>query len=184
MNRAYPGEESRVRGAKFAGAADPMADVMSPEKRSALMSGIRSRDTGPEKILRRMLHKAGFRYRLHAKDLPGCPDIVFYGRRKVVFVHGCFWHLHPGCRKVPASRQDFWISKLVENCKRDRSNRLRLKRAGWDVLVVWECELRDPEAAFGKVRDFLDGKPTRSRRSGQAAAGRSGKPRSKPRASG
>lgn len=135
-----------------------MADIMSPEKRSALMSRIRGRDTTPEKRVRQLLWRAGFRYRLHRKDLPGRPDIVFPGLRKAIFVHGCFWHLHPGCQnvRVPKSRQDFWLPKLKENRERDLRNQRLLKEMGWDVLVVWECELSDPDSLLARIREFLD----------------------------
>jgi len=135
-----------------------MADIMSPEKRSALMSRIRGRDTLPEKMVRHLLWRAGYRYRLHRKDLPGRPVIVFPGRRKVVFVHGCFWHLHDGCKNVrlPKSRQDFWPPKLLANRERDLRNQQLLRELGWDVLVVWECETADPDALLSKLKCFLD----------------------------
>lgn len=114
-------------------------------KRSAQMSLIKGRDTGLEMTVRRALHARGLRYRLHAKDLPGKPDIVFRGRRIAIFVHGCFWHQHadPGCKlaRMPKSRQEFWTGKLEGNRARDIQVRARLESGGWDVIEIWECQL-------------------------------------------
>lgn len=120
-----------------------MVDIVDAETRSRMMRSIRGKDTKPELLLRRALHAFGFRYRLHQKGLPGRPDLVFPKYRAAVFVHGCFWHRHPGCPKAttPATREDFWRSKFAENTARDRRNIDRLQSAGWRVLVVWECEL-------------------------------------------
>lgn len=120
-----------------------MTDVVSSEKRSQMMSGIRSKDTQPEMIVRRALHARGFRYRLHVKDLPGKPDLVFPRYRSVVMVHGCFWHGH-NCHlfKVPGTRTEFWLGKIERNRKRDAEVRAALHALGWRVLEVWECELR------------------------------------------
>ncbi len=125
------------------------------------MSRVRGRDTGPEMVVRRLLHGMGYRYRLQGRDLPGRPDLVFPSRRKVVFVHGCFWHLHPRCRNVrlPKSRQEFWIPKLRSNRKRDLANQRKLTNAGWRFLVVWECELADLDDVAGRLVAFLDGEP-------------------------
>lgn len=117
-----------------------------------MMSGIRGRDTGPEMRVRRLLHGRGYRFRLHRRDLPGSPDLVLPRHRVVVFVHGCFWHFHAGCRlaKVPGSRPDFWRTKLLGNRARDAVAIDALRADGWRVLVVWECWLRatrDDEAA-------------------------------------
>ncbi len=122
-----------------------MADVLTPAERRLNMSRIRGRDTRPELLLRRGLHRRGFRYRLHRRDLPGRPDLIFAGRRAVVFVHGCFWHGHrcPMC-KAPATRPEFWDSKIAANRARDLAAIGRLGEAGWRVLVVWECALRGP----------------------------------------
>lgn len=122
-----------------------MADVLTPAQRRLNMSRIRGRDTKPELLVRRGLHGRGFRYRLHRRDLPGSPDLVFPGRRAVVFVHGCFWHGHgcPMC-KAPATRPEFWASKTAANRARDLAAVKRLGEAGWRVLVVWECALRGP----------------------------------------
>ena len=120
-----------------------MADVVSPEVRSRMMSGIRGKNTKPELILRRLLHKRGFRYRLHAANLPGRPDMVFPKYRAVLFAHGCFWHGH-NCHlfKWPKSRQDFWRDKISGNCQRDVVATNELKKAGWRILTVWECALK------------------------------------------
>lgn len=110
--------------------------------RSRQMSLIRSRDTKPELRVRRYLHAAGLRYRIHARELPGTPDLVFPGRHAVVFVHGCFWHKHPGCRaaRLPKSRLDFWEPKLDSNAARDQLVQEQLRGLGWSVFVIWECE--------------------------------------------
>lgn len=125
-----------------------MTDVVSSEKRSQMMSGIRSKDTRPEMIVRRALHARGFRYRLHAKDLPGKPDLVFPRYRSVVMVHGCFWHGHD-CPlfKVPGTRTEFWLGKIGRNRERDAEVRQALAGLGWRVLEVWECELRAAKKA-------------------------------------
>ena len=117
-------------------------DPLSPDDRSERMRRIRNKDSKPELLVRRLVHSLGYRYRLHRKDLPGTPDLVFSSRRKVIFVHGCFWHRHRGCSmaRMPKSRQDFWIAKLNGNRVRDVRNQLLLRHAGWDVCVVWECE--------------------------------------------
>lgn len=107
------------------------------------MRQIRSKDTAPELALRRIVYQMGYRFRLHRKDLPGKPDLVFPGRKKVVFLHGCFWHQHQGCRdgRVPGTRQDYWKPKLARNQERDVLARTALKALGWDVLILWECDL-------------------------------------------
>jgi|ERR1035438_844814 DNA mismatch endonuclease (patch repair protein) len=132
-------------------------DKISTERRSANMRRIRSKDTSPEIALRRLIHGLGYRFRLHRKDLPGRPDIVFPGRRKVIFAHGCFWHQHPGCRegRVPSSRLDYWAAKLERNQVRDTESRALLEEQGWRVLVVWECELKDVAAVSRTVKRFL-----------------------------
>lgn len=125
------------------------------------MALVRARDTGPELLVRRLLHSMGYRYRLHRKDLPGSPDIVFGKRRKVIFVHGCFWHRHrdPNCRlaRLPKSRSDFWLSKLSSNADRDLRNEMALKATGWDVLLVWECQISNSEQLQNELRGFLEG---------------------------
>ncbi|WP_051558762.1 very short patch repair endonuclease [Allorhizobium undicola] len=120
-----------------------LADVFTQEKRSEIMARVRSRDTGPEMIVRHHLHAKGLRYSLRRNDLPGRPDIVFPSRRIAVFVHGCFWHQHPGCRAatLPKTRTDFWRGKLEANVLRDSRVQDELRAAGWLPLVAWECEL-------------------------------------------
>jgi DNA mismatch endonuclease (patch repair protein) len=139
-------------------------DTLDKAQRSERMSLIRGRDTKPELIVRRLLHSLGYRYRLHRNDLPGHPDIVFGKRRKVIFVHGCFWHRHgdPGCRlaRLPKSRLEFWVPKLTANAERDAKNQESLVRAGWAVLLVWECELSDSEHLENKLTRFLEGADT------------------------
>lgn len=135
-----------------------MADRLTPEARSALMSRIRGKDTQPELAVRRMLHAMGYRFRLHRKDLPGRPDIVLPGRRKTIFVHGCFWHGHEGCRFAsrPSTRSDFWAAKIAGNRARDARNLVSLDGAGWSSLVLWECEIEGDRAALaGRVSTFL-----------------------------
>jgi DNA mismatch endonuclease (patch repair protein) len=122
-----------------------MADRLTPERRSWNMSRIKGRDTGPEKRVRSILHRLGFRFTLRRVGLPGKPDVVLPRRRTVVFVNGCFWHQHAGCQNavLPKTRTDFWVSKLTGNTDRDQRNSAALRRLGWRVLVVWECELVD-----------------------------------------
>lgn len=121
------------------------------------MALIRSRDTKPELNVRRLIHAMGYRYRLHRKNLPGRPDLVFASRSKVLFVHGCFWHLHRGCRKnrPPKSRLDYWEPKLRRNALRDESNIRKLRRMGWRSLVLWECELQDSLRLTKRIKHFL-----------------------------
>lgn len=121
-----------------------MVDSISAERRSWNMSRIRGRNTGPEMRLRSLLHRAGFRFRLHVKDLPGKPDIVLPKYRTAIFVHGCFWHRHAGCRNttMPSTRTEFWQNKFDGNVERDRRNRAALEVAGWTVITVWECDLK------------------------------------------
>ncbi len=118
------------------------------------MAAIRGKDTAPEIAVRTMLHGMGLRFRLHRKDLPGRPDIALSKYRTVVFVHGCFWHRHEGCpyTTTPKTRQEFWLAKFDANMARDRRNRAELERLGWRVLVVWECELREPETLRDRLR--------------------------------
>ncbi len=122
-------------------------DRLTKEQRSWNMSRIRSKDTKPEMIVRRLLHAMGVRYRLHRAGLPGKPDIVFGPRRLVIFVHGCFWHRHAGCREatMPSANRDFWLAKLEGNAARDLRHRAALRRLGWRVAVIWECETRQPD---------------------------------------
>ena len=119
-----------------------MVDTLSPAERSKRMSLIRSSDTGPEMLVRRSLHSKGFRFRLHRRDLPGTPDIVLPKYRVAILVNGCFWHAHH-CqkRRIPGTRSEFWAEKLAKNRKRDARNKRLLKKGGWRVITVWECEL-------------------------------------------
>jgi DNA mismatch endonuclease (patch repair protein) len=130
--------------------------------RSKIMSSVASKNTGPEMIVRRLIFAAGFRYRLHPTTLPGRPDIAFPGRRKVIFVHGCFWHQHRNCSlgKLPKSNLSYWAPKLEGNVTRDRRNIAALKKAGWEVLVIWQCELRNLEKVETKIVRFLRHKKT------------------------
>lgn len=134
-------------------------DTISPDRRSEIMRRIRSKDTGPEMAVRRLLHGMGYRYRLHRKDLPGRPDIVFIGRRKAIFVHGCFWHSHQdrSCRgrRAPKSNRDYWDAKLSRNTARDAENLQELQERGWSVLVVWECGVKDIDALRSRLDDFM-----------------------------
>lgn len=137
-----------------------MVDTLSRSARSERMSRVRSRDTGPEMAVRRMLHALGYRYRLHERKLPGSPDLVFPSRRKAIFVHGCFWHRHadPTCRlaRMPKSRLDFWKPKLEANRERDLRHQSNLDALGWRWTVVWECELRQREQLRNKLTAFLE----------------------------
>jgi DNA mismatch endonuclease (patch repair protein) len=135
-----------------------LADVHTPEQRSFNMSRIHGRDTQPELRVRRLLRAAGLRYRLHAKHLPGKPDLVFARARAVVFVHGCFWHLHR-CRwgkPVPATNRSFWAEKRRSNVERDKRNRRQLKAEGWRVFEIWECQTRDPETLQAKLAPVIE----------------------------
>jgi DNA mismatch endonuclease (patch repair protein) len=121
-----------------------MVDIVSPASRSRMMSGIKAKNSQLEILIRRLLFSAGYRFRLHRRDLPGTPDIVLPGRRIVIFVHGCFWHMHEGCRlaKIPATRPEFWSAKLHANMVRDKMATEKLNASGWRVLYVWECATR------------------------------------------
>src|SRR5688572_25494582 len=122
-------------------------DRLTKDRRSWNMARIAGKDTLPEKTVRSLLHRMGYRFRLHVKDLPGKPDIVLPKYRVVVFVHGCFWHRHSGCKKctTPTHRRKWWLSKLTNNVARDRKHRNALRRLGWDIVVVWECEVDNPD---------------------------------------
>ena len=134
--------------------------VVSRMDRSALMASIRGKDTRPEMTVRRLVHRLGYRYRLHRRDLPGSPDLVFPSRRRVIFVHGCFWHRHdcPLGKKTPRVRPEYWLPKLARNHERDIAVRDRLCQLGWETLVIWECELRRLPASSlkRKISAFLD----------------------------
>ena len=143
-----------------------MTDIVNAARRSEIMSRIKGRNTKPELIVRRIAHGLGFRFRLHRGDLPGSPDMVFPRYRTVVFVHGCFWHRHHGCRYAyrPKSRIQFWTKKFEENVARDTRNEMALRDLGWRVLVIWECETKDKAAIRAQLLAHL-------RRRGVASAG-------------
>ncbi len=136
-----------------------MTDTLTKNERSARMALVRGRDTGPELAVRRLVHRLGYRYRLHVGALPGRPDLVFRSRRKVIFVHGCFWHRHsaPDCKlaRLPKSRLAFWLPKLERNKQRDESNQERLREMGWGYLTIWECELKDLYSLERRILGFL-----------------------------
>jgi DNA mismatch endonuclease (patch repair protein) len=140
-------------------------DKITPERRSANMARIRSAHTKPEMIVRRMAHRLGFRFRMHRRNLPGKPDLVFAGRKKIVFVHGCYWHGH-GCKvggTGAKSNQAYWGPKIARNRERDDSAIIALKASGWNVLVVWECETRDETGLAKRLRRFLKSAGIRAR---------------------
>lgn len=132
-------------------------DTVTPEKRSQIMSRVRCKDTKPEMIVRRLVYGMGYRYRLHGK-MPGKPDLVFKSRKKVIFVHGCFWHNHESCKlaRMPKSRVKFWSEKLEANRERDLRNQEKLRNLGWHVHVVWECQLGDTVTLSTILKEFLD----------------------------
>ncbi|MGQ0589831.1 MAG: very short patch repair endonuclease [Sphingosinicella sp.] len=131
-------------------------DTRSREQRSRIMASVGTKDTGPELAVRKLLHRLGYRYRLHRKDLPGRPDIVFPGRRLALFVHGCFWHGHD-CPKgrLPKSRPEYWAPKIARNLERDAENRRDLGALGWRSATLWQCELKDRESLEDKLRELL-----------------------------
>ena len=135
-----------------------MVDSVDPTRRSEIMGRVRNKDTKPEMIVRRITHGLGYRYRLHYGKLPGRPDLVFPSRRKVIFVHGCFWHRHKGCRRatIPKTRTDSWIEKFEKNVARDRRVLSQLKKQGWKVLVIWECQTFKADRLEKRVRSFLE----------------------------
>jgi DNA mismatch endonuclease (patch repair protein) len=133
-------------------------DKFSKEKRAKVMSKIRSKNTKPEVILRKELHRQGFRYRLHVKKLPGKPDIVFNKHKVAIFVHGCFWHLHSNCRegRIPNTRREYWEPKLQGNVSRDKLHVSNLKKLGWTVLTIWECEIeKSLDSIITKISNYL-----------------------------
>jgi DNA mismatch endonuclease, patch repair protein len=134
-----------------------MTDIMTPEERSAMMSRIRGRDTKPELIVRSLLHRMGYRFRLHDKTLPGKPDVVLSKHRTVVQVHGCFWHRHPNCKYAytPKSRVEFWQAKFEENTERDRLTTQELRVLGWRVIIIWECETKNMDTLIDKLTALL-----------------------------
>ena len=130
-----------------------MTDNLTPEKRSWNMGLIRSRDTKPERLVRHILHSHGYRFRLHRKDLPGKPDIILPRYNTAIFVNGCFWHQHQGCKRsnIPKSNLNYWINKLSRNVQRDKENKRMLKKAGWKILIIWECECKAPDKLVAKL---------------------------------
>jgi DNA mismatch endonuclease (patch repair protein) len=140
-----------------------MTDVLTPQQRSFNMSRIRDRNTRPELIVRSIVHRLGYRYSLHKKDLPGKPDVVLVRHRKIIDVHGCFFHMH-NCRYgrvVPATNAEFWKAKRLSNVDRDRRNLRALKRQGWGVMTVWECETRDSQRLAKRLEKFLESRTSR-----------------------
>ena len=128
------------------------------------MQAVRSKDTRPEMVVRRLVHSLGYRYRLHRRDLPGVPDLVFPSRRKIIFVHGCFWHGHH-CKngtRLPKSNRDYWVPKIARNAERDREHLAELARLRWAVLSIWECELGDKARLEERLIEFLDSRTYRS----------------------
>jgi DNA mismatch endonuclease (patch repair protein) len=134
-----------------------MTDNLTPEQRRLNMSRIRSTNTRPELFVRSLVHRMGYRFRLHRRDLPGKPDLIFPSRRKVIFVHGCFWHMHD-CRfgsVTPKSNADYWQNQRLSNVERDKSHITALKDAGWQVFIVWECQIKSPEGVRESLMKFL-----------------------------
>lgn len=133
-------------------------DTVPAERCSEIMGLVRGKDTGPELRVRRLIYALGYRYRLHVSSLPGRPDLVFSARKKVVFVHGCFWHRHEHCpnARIPKSNRDFWLKKFSDNVQRDAMHLKALKSKGWATLIIWGCELADEQILLRKVRSFLD----------------------------
>jgi DNA mismatch endonuclease (patch repair protein) len=133
-------------------------DTLTSADRSERMSRVRSKDTKPEMRVRRLVHRMGYRYRLHVGSLPGNPDLVFPSRSKIIFVHGCFWHRHGTCRNTrwPKSKLGFWKPKLEENHRRDKAKQKALRKLGWSLLIIWECKLGDEEMLAAKIRKFME----------------------------
>ncbi len=135
----------------------PVTDTLTTKERSQLMAKIRGKNTGPELAVRSLLHRAGYRFRIHVRDLPGTPDIVLPRYRAVVFVHGCFWHRHRGCKTAatPKSHRKFWAEKFARNVANDQKHRRRLRNLGWRVITVWECQLKRSERVLAKIEKTL-----------------------------
>ena len=135
-------------------------DTLTPDKRSYVMGQVKSKDTKPEMIVRKLVYSLGYRYRLHVSTLPGRPDLVFKSRKKVIFVHGCFWHQHfcrSGLRR-PKSNEEFWDLKLDENVERDKKNQEMLDEMGWETLIIWECEIKDADSIENTIYGFMEDK--------------------------
>lgn len=139
-----------------------MADTVTKEVRSRIMSSVRQWDTSAERVVRSFLHAKGFRFRLNRRDLPGSPDIVLPRYRTVIFVHGCFWHQHRGCQKArrPSSNKDYWDRKLDENVRRDKKKATELRKLGWKVITIWQCETQSPELMTQKLANLFTGEST------------------------
>lgn len=149
-----------------------MLQFATKEAISAHMRRIRKTDTRPELAVRRLAHGMGYRYRLHRRDLPGTPDLVFPSRMKVILVHGCFWHQHdcPLGRKKPSANPEYWHPRLARNVARDSQSWERLRALGWDVLLIWECETKDTTFLAERIRDYLEAPPPVARKAGLAAS--------------
>ena len=136
-----------------------MADTVSKSERSRIMAAVKSKDTTPELLVRKLVHGLGYRYRLHVQSLPGTPDLVFPGSRKIINVNGCFWHMH-GCARcrVPSSRRAYWIAKMRRNAARDKRTQRELRQSGWQVMVIWECQISAArlDRLRAKIAAFLD----------------------------
>ncbi|WP_341990189.1 DNA mismatch endonuclease Vsr [Azorhizobium sp. AG788] len=132
-------------------------DIVDKARRSAMMAGIRGKDTRPELAVRKAAHALGYRFRLHRRDLPGTPDLVFPRLRKIILVHGCYWHRHPGCKFAykPKSNPDFWMTKFEKNQARDQKTLFELVERGWAPLVVWECETKDSKILSARIASHL-----------------------------
>jgi DNA mismatch endonuclease (patch repair protein) len=135
-----------------------VADRFTPEERSRIMSRVKSRDTKPEKLVRKLLHALGYRFRLHRRDLPGKPDITLPKHKKVIFVHGCFWHGHDGCQRAarPTSNIEFWNKKIDSNLRRDITAQKELDALGWSYFILWQCQTRDLTTLTNKLEQFLN----------------------------
>lgn len=132
-------------------------EKLSTEQRSSNMAAVKGKNTAPEIRVRQMLHKMGYRFRLHRKDLPGNPDIVLPRHRLCIFVHGCFWHQHPGCKRatIPENNQEFWITKFQETSQRDHKAEKELVQQGWNVYVIWECETKDEQLLKNLIQNCI-----------------------------
>ena len=138
-----------------------MTDTRTSEQRRRIMKSIGQKNTSPEWTVRRLLHRLGYRFRLHRKDLPGTPDIVLPGRRKAIFVHGCFWHGHDCPKgKLPKSNRDYWVPKIRKNKERDARKERELREAGWNIETVWQCQTKDLEALEARLQKFLGPRST------------------------
>ena len=149
-----------------------VADTRTPQQRRQIMQAVKTTSTGPELAVRRLLFSLDYRFRLHRKDLPGRPDIVFSGRRKAIFIHGCYWHGH-GCTKgqLPKSHLEYWGPKIAGNIARDKRNLADLSALGWESLVIWQCEIADSVALTARLRTFLDAPKIRSTNDGESSIG-------------